>query len=401
MTVFATADLQNLVEAQHQPCVSIYLPTHKAGPETRQDPIRLKDLTRQAQQQLVQLGLREDDARQLLMPASNLVQAGDGEFWRHQSHGLALFITPEGMQEYRLPESFEEQVVVGDRFYLKPLLPLLQNNGRFFLLALSQGAVRLYLASRDAIAPVPLEDLPANLEDALKYDQKEAQLRFHREARNHTPIRHGQGVGTGGEEKKDEIRRYCQIVDRTLQKHLHLENMPMVLAGVEYVLDIYRDSSTYPHLVEEQITGKVDPEGGMDDEELHQRAWEIMKPRFAATQRQTVETFGSFQGTGQATNRIQDIVLAAYRGQVDTLFVATHAHQWGTVDPDASKVTLTEQQSPKTLDLLDIAAIHTVLNGGTVYAVAADQIPGTGHAAAIFRYPLLSNQVSAASPGLE
>ncbi|MGF1496621.1 MAG: hypothetical protein ACFB8W_07330 [Elainellaceae cyanobacterium] len=401
MTVFAIADLQNLVEAQHQSCISIYMPTHEAGPEIRQDPIQLKDLVSEAQQQLLRRGLREEDARRLLEPAKALVNADDREFWRHQSQGLALFIGSDGLQEYRLPQRFEAQVMVGDRFYIKPLLPLLQNDGRFLLLAISQGSVRLYLASRDAIAPVLLKDLPANLEDALKYDQKEEQLQFHREARNHAAIRHGQGVGTGDEEKKDEIRRYCQIVDRAIQNHLQQENLPMVLAGVEYVLDIYRDASTYPHIVEDRVTGKVDPEGGLDEGELHQRAWQVMEPRFKADQRQAVDAFGQLQGTGQATNRIQDIVLAAYRGQVGTLFVATHVQQWGAVNPTASQVTLMDQQSPKALDLLDIAAVHTVLNGGKVYAVEANQIPGTGPVAAIFRYPVVSSEANAVSPNAE
>jgi hypothetical protein len=50
------ADLEALVERQAGPCVSIYQPTHRAGPDTRryaqQDPIRLKNLLREAGQRL-------------------------------------------------------------------------------------------------------------------------------------------------------------------------------------------------------------------------------------------------------------------------------------------------------------------------------------------------------------
>ncbi|MEZ4682685.1 MAG: hypothetical protein R2932_51610 [Caldilineaceae bacterium] len=39
------------------------------------------------------------------------------------------------------------------------------------------------------------------------------------------------------------------------------------------------------------------------------------------------------------------------------------------------------------IDLPDFAAIHTILNGGAVYALAPTEIPGTNAiTAAIFRY---------------
>jgi hypothetical protein len=37
-------------------------------------------------------------------------------------------------------------------------------------------------------------------------------------------------------------------------------------------------------------------------------------------------------------------------------------------------------------DLLDFAAVHTFINGGMVYVVAPDSVPGGQHAAAVFRY---------------
>lgn len=37
-------------------------------------------------------------------------------------------------------------------------------------------------------------------------------------------------------------------------------------------------------------------------------------------------------------------------------------------------------------DLLDLAAAHTLRNGGTVYPVETEAVPGSGLVAAIFRY---------------
>jgi len=42
-------------------------------------------------------------------------------------------------------------VVVSDRFHLKPLLPLLTGDGRFYILALSQNQVRLLQGTRYSV----------------------------------------------------------------------------------------------------------------------------------------------------------------------------------------------------------------------------------------------------------
>ena len=46
-------------------------------------------------------------------------------------------------------------------------------------------------------------------------------------------------------------------------------------------------------------------------------------------------------------------------------------------------MTLHEQPRPGDEDLLDFAAVQSLLNGGTVYAVAADEVPGDGNLAAL------------------
>jgi hypothetical protein len=43
-SMFSRSDLDELVAMDARPAVSIYLPTHIAGREIRQDPIRLKNL---------------------------------------------------------------------------------------------------------------------------------------------------------------------------------------------------------------------------------------------------------------------------------------------------------------------------------------------------------------------
>jgi hypothetical protein len=74
---------------QAGPCVSIFMPTHRAGPETQQDPIRFKNLVSEAEERLIAGGLRAPRAKALLKAANALVD--DYDFWQHQRAVLALF----------------------------------------------------------------------------------------------------------------------------------------------------------------------------------------------------------------------------------------------------------------------------------------------------------------------
>ncbi len=60
--------------------------------------------------------------------------------------------------------------------------------------------------------------------------------------------------------------------------------------------------------------------------------------------------------------------------------------EWGLFDSSSETVYLHQEKETGDEDLLDFAAAHTLLNGGTVYAVPPEKIPYSTPVAAIFRY---------------
>jgi len=83
--MFSRGDLDELVAIETNPAVSIYLPTHTAGREIRQDHIRLKNLLSSAAERLT-AQRRKPEIEALLAPVEALV--GDDDFWRHQERSL-------------------------------------------------------------------------------------------------------------------------------------------------------------------------------------------------------------------------------------------------------------------------------------------------------------------------
>ena len=69
-----------------------------------------------------------------------------------------------------------------------------------------------------------------------------------------------------------------------------------------------------------------------------------------------------------------------------TLFVPLDQVKWGTFDPAAHQATLHDQRQPGDQDLLDQAALQTLLHEGEVFAVPQDQMPFGHTIVAAYRY---------------
>jgi len=91
MTIFSLDELKNLVQNPQCPCVSLYLPMERLGGETRQNPVRFKNLIREAEKRLDEMGLRSTESVNLLKPAMELDNIG---FWENQNQGLVIFSSP-------------------------------------------------------------------------------------------------------------------------------------------------------------------------------------------------------------------------------------------------------------------------------------------------------------------
>jgi hypothetical protein len=379
------ADVRGLMGERGKHCVSLYMPTHKAGAEIQQDPIRFKNLLKQAEERLLSDGLRRGEAAEALKSAQQLLD--DRDFWQHQSHGLAVFASPLTFRYFRVPYEFSELVVVTDRFHIKPLLPLLSGDGRFYILALSKNKVRLLHGTRQSVAEMDLESLPKSLAEALGEEEREKQLQFHTARSGGTPIFHGHGGGGTDESvHKKDLLRYFKQIDKGLQDLVFAEQAPLVLAGVDYLLPIYREANTCAELVSDGIVGNPD---GLSARELHERAWSILEPRFRKAQERAAAQYREFAGTGRASDDIVTIVASAYHGRVDSLFVTVGVQRWGTFGESTGDVVVHEAREPGDQDLLDLAAVETLPHAGNVYAVDASQVPepsGGSPVVAVFRY---------------
>jgi hypothetical protein len=386
MDFFSRDDLRTLLGDHPSPCISLHMRTTR-GPGY-EDKTRWKNLLRQAEESLASAKQRSSEVKKLLQPAHDLLDKGP--FWQNVSAGLAMFLASGFERSYRLPARFRDQAMVGDRFHIKPLLAVIADNGRFFVLALSQKQVRLLQGTRFTVQEIHLQGVPGKLSEALQYNDEVRVRTFHTHTASGGPasrreaIVHGHGAGV--DSAKDGLLEYFQQVDRGLHRYLHNEQAPLVLAGADFLLPIYREANSYPHLLDEGIEGHPDR---LSNQELHDRAWELVQPQFQETRHRLAALYRQLAGTGRTSNDLPAIVAAAYQGHIQYLFVADRQERWGTFDQANLRVEVHEAAQVGDEDLLNLAAVYTLSHKGTVYAVEPGEMPDAASSglAALFWLP--------------
>jgi hypothetical protein len=384
-TTVTPSDLEVLLADGSGLRVSIYLPVHPASAQAAQDGIRLKNLLRQAEAGLLERGLRTPEADSLLQEATWLLD--DPSFWRSGGRGVALFVSTDGTRVFRLPASFEEIAVVGERFHVKPLLPLLTGDRHYSLLALSGSRVRLFQGTRFGLQDVTPAGMPTSLDETMRYDGLEKQTQVHTAGpakgagARHASRFHGHGATE--RDDKGRILVFFRQVDAAIRGLVSRHGGPLVVAGVDHLRSIYREANSYQGLLDEGVSGS--PES-MSLERLQELTGQVLHPRFEAQELRAAEHCRERFGTGLCVSDLREVLPAARSGRVDTLFVALDRWRWGTYDATSDEVDLHDSMRPDSEDLLDRATAHTLLRRGVVFAVPAERVPGGDPVAALLRY---------------
>jgi len=375
-------DIRDLLTARSAPAVSIYQPSHRAGPEAEQNILRYKNLLSHAEAKLAEHGVSNPQKVGILQPARALLDRP--EFWRHQLDGLAVFAAPEFFRVLKLPHEAEELVVVGDAPHVTPLLPAM-TQGHFYMLAVSMESLRLLRATRHDVEEIDLPDVPKSLAEATRYDDyQKKNLQRHPTSRAGVGGRTMQhGHGPGDEDLKEEIKRYFQAVDAGVCRLLGVDGAPLVVAAVDYLIPMYRHVTSYKNVVGKGIEGNPDQ---LSPRQLLERARPIVDPIFREPVLRAGDKYGQVVAAGLASCELPEVLRGAHSGRIESLMVARGERRWGVYIADDDKVETHDEPAPADGDLLDLATRQTLLHGGSVYLMEHDEMPCAGPIAAVFRY---------------
>jgi hypothetical protein len=363
-------EVRGLLEDRHPASVSLYLPTTPLTQDTDACRIALKNMAREAEQQLVALGTDRRSLQDLLEHIDELVE--DDAFWAHQARSLAILGTPDGLQTYRLPNALTPMVVVSDRFHMKPLLRSVAFPQVAYVLALAAGGVRLLEVAPDLPATrVRVEGLPTDAASAVgKSSIKD---------RSHSQRIHG------SEGEKVRLRQYARQVEQALRDLLRGSDVPLILAASETLAALYRSVNTYPNLLAQ---GLVDSPDTLDDATLVAQARGVLDATYAADIAAWRALFDQRRSQDRAVTDLATAARAAARGAIDSALVDIDVVVPGTMDDVSGEIALAPADEPGHYGIIDEIARRILQTGGRVLAVRKDDIPDGAAIAAILRFPL-------------
>lgn len=382
-TFVSDRDLSVLAEVEGGPCVSIVLPTHRAGSETRQDSIRFSNLVNRAEEILKE----KDLDISILNPFKD--KLNDREFWQHQGYGLAVFANLEELHFLRLGREVNEQVVVDDCYYLKPVVASVGQTGSFHLLALTWEQARLYQVQSGQWSLIENESLPTAYDKLMLPRDPEDQLQHQssqavgNSSSSNTAMFHGHG---GGEDKiVGDRRNYLARVADLIEKEVYNFSIPFVLVSTEEVAGAFRGAVHF----DVDATINESP-ANYSDSEMEHKFLDSAQEQVKVSVREQVAVFGNRFGTAMnqslASDQIDEVIVAAMRGKIDSLMVNDRADIRGTVDRDNQSISIVEGNE-RTTDLVNRAVVEAIRTGAKIGAVSADRIPGRSKTvAAIFRF---------------
>ena len=389
-TAFTGAELRPLLQHRGAGSVSMFAPLHRGGPETRQDPIRLKNLLQQAEKQLVDLGFRRSEAAGRLDLVRPDFEA-PASARRDEAASLAAFVADAQPVVYHLPMTVAPVAVVGRRYHVKPLLPLVDEAREVYVLALSQNSVRLLEADRYGAREMELPDTPRSFAELAAFDQRERHVEFHTETAAPGPnggrpaMFHGQGVGSDEAVEKKRLLEYCHRINAGVCRAVGTRRRPLLLAAAEPLPGLYRRANTYPYLSEEVIAGNPDES---DVRGLQAEAAKLLAAEFDRRLADAAARYRQAAGKGQGSTDLGDVLRAAHIDRIDTAFVALDEHRWGRFDVDEGRMEVHPSQQPGDEDLLDLAAARAALGGGTVHVVPRERMPEDAPVAVSYRFAL-------------
>lgn len=252
-------EIDTLQSLNRPDSISIYASYIAPTSPNNPNRIQLKNLLKEARQLLIQKGFRLKEITTMLLPALKLI---DGEEFRvNHTYSLALFIAGNFFAYYRIPtDSVESYVDIGKGFYVEPIIQLIHDNNPYYILHLSHSNVYLLKGDRYHIEPLQAHGFPADMSTDLRIDEQPKDLQAHSIITTNTgkgsKVFHGQYNAT--QVDKDLLVQFFRHIDRRVRRILQDVSAPLIIAGVEYLLPLYRQVSTYPHLLKHELQGSLE-----------------------------------------------------------------------------------------------------------------------------------------------
>ncbi len=366
-------------------CISIYIPIdNKQMSDTENDQVSIttfKNLLQKSESLMKSRGIGQEAIDRILKPGYDSIT--NQQFWNQLTNGLAVFIADGFFKYSNMPVLPTEEVFINSSFFVSPLIPIMASKQHFFLLVLSKKKAKLFKGDSFGMEYITSPEMPEGVDDVVHFENKDDE-KLMRTGGGGEGGANFHGMGGGKPDEKTHVGIYLQEVDTTIWKEiLHNENAPLLLAGVEYLIPIYKEVSKYKNIWPDAITGNHVND---DTNLLYSAAMEKIKPYFEERTVKALASFGNHSASTLTSTNPADVIPAAYYAKVAHLFVQMNEHIWGSFDEQNNELVIHQSQQQDDECLVDKSIAKVILNGGEVHILDKEQMPEGSKLAALMRY---------------
>lgn len=321
-----------------EPKISAFFPTHRPGEPHHASELLAHHLLSDGSGIADQFGdpLTDGVNHALELIAAELA---------HPLGAMAAFVSPDTVSVVSIPTRCEEEVIVGSRFQVTPLIPLLDVRP-IGIVALSRNEVRWFTGDRWGVDERVLDGAPNGIVDASPFMDHEKQLQHH-----------GQGAyGFHGHEERDDheqVDRYLRAVVAAIDDDLGHDATLAAVAPPELAVRFVELSGDRAVAVPSNPTG-------MSGRDLHRRVMEAIAEM-------------KDPGIDGDEVRLERIAEAAVAGRVDRLAIDPTARLWGVLGERG--ITLTPPTHHEAEELINRLVHETVATGGSVVTADRANVP--------------------------
>ncbi|MEZ0484839.1 baeRF7 domain-containing protein [Fibrella aquatica] len=360
--------LLELAGKTHEQSISIFIPTHQRGKEVneRQDTIAFKNHLQTIRLALEAKSLRSNDVDDLMQPLEALL--ADADFWHHQQQGLAVFRSPDYFGVFHSPLPLPDESRLDTRFQVRPLLPFAQPFPYYYLLQLSKNGIKLHRANAFSMAEVDTTGVvTSGLDEVTMFYDFEEELQGRSTGQGGASTMYTSDDSNREQKEKDHLLAdYFRKINEGVAEQIGTQHVPLMLASVAYYQPIYRQVNTYPHLLEEGITGNFDH---IQPSEMHRMANELLGDTLDQVRQQRITQYQNSSGGDLISHDVRHLLESGVTGRIEVLFMRADAELWGHFDQETLTATIHDEYQEGDESLLEKIALLTLKYGGEVYVL--------------------------------
>jgi len=363
------------------PCITLLVPPYRPGEQSKPIAGMVRTNLQVARHQLEERNIAGNITDLLLEPLEEL--ARDPDFLAGSHWSRVIFRSRDVLRQFTLTDAVKPGLFVGGYFEVRPILAELDLPAEFYVLKISKKSVDLHRSAALNEEPLKLPaGVPQTLEEALEFERPDHDLENRSVAGASTGSMPGVrfGTGSGRETQSAYLADFYKAVDRGVRELLGLRNAPLVLAGVDEDTALYRAHNRYANLLARSVSGNQ--AGSLLENGTLQKAYEIVRADRAERAVNALLDAKERVAPARFTTGLSGILRAAVEGRVARLYIDQAARMFGLFEGARRSGRWNWGEE----DLLNIAAVETLLEGGSAYSLPTGRIPDGAPIAAILRY---------------